>query len=261
MTRMLASPPAGFGRAGDLGVDAAPADSAWRAWTALELESLEPGQLRRAAEHLSNTYGPLADAVRKLAVAAGEEYERRQDTWSPVAGRPIQWCAEERDAEVAGETVKEIKKAEAWLKDANHHLRNERLRPYVDGASHIWDQLRQESNVDLRKISLEGSSTSRKVEFDLTVDGTEAPGLPVLSQGETNALALSVFLPRATAEGSPFRFVVIDDPVQAMDPAKVDAWPGCWPRWRETVRSSSSPMTTACPRRCVGSTSAGGSSR
>jgi hypothetical protein len=92
----------------------------------------------------------------------------------------------------------------------------------VDGASHIWEQLRQESNVNLRNITLEGSRTRREVEFDLSVDGTEAPGLPVLSQGETNALALSVFLPRATADSSPFRFVVIDDPVQAMDPAKVD---------------------------------------
>jgi hypothetical protein len=43
-----------------------------------------------------------------------------------------------------------------------------------------------------------------------------------MSQGEVNALALSVFLPRATMPESPFRFLVIDDPVQAMDPAKVD---------------------------------------
>jgi hypothetical protein len=43
-----------------------------------------------------------------------------------------------------------------------------------------------------------------------------------MSQGEVNALALSVFLPRATLPASPFRFLVIDDPVQAMDPAKVD---------------------------------------
>ena len=43
-----------------------------------------------------------------------------------------------------------------------------------------------------------------------------------MSQGELNALALSVFLPRATLPESPFRFVVIDDPVQSMDPAKVD---------------------------------------
>jgi AAA domain, putative AbiEii toxin, Type IV TA system len=51
-----------------------------------------------------------------------------------------------------------------------------------------------------------------------------APGSPleVMSQGEVNALALAVFLPRARLPASPFRFLVIDDPVQAMDPAKVD---------------------------------------
>ncbi len=43
-----------------------------------------------------------------------------------------------------------------------------------------------------------------------------------MSQGERNALALSVFLPRVSLPDSPFGFVVIDDPVQAMDPAKVD---------------------------------------
>jgi hypothetical protein len=43
-----------------------------------------------------------------------------------------------------------------------------------------------------------------------------------MSQGELSALAISVFLPRASLPDSPFGFVVIDDPVQAMDPAKVD---------------------------------------
>lgn len=33
---------------------------------------------------------------------------------------------------------------------------------------------------------------------------------------------LALFLPRATATESPFGFLVIDDPVQSMDPAKVD---------------------------------------
>ncbi|MEY9210949.1 hypothetical protein NI17_012785 [Thermobifida halotolerans] len=36
-----------------------------------------------------------------------------------------------------------------------------------------------------------------------------------------NSLALSLFLPRATTQESPFRFLLLDDPVQAMDPAKV----------------------------------------
>jgi len=54
------------------------------------------------------------------------------------------------------------------------------------------------------------------------VDGAPGAALGVMSQGEVNALALSVFLPRATVSASPFRFLIIDDPVQAMDPAKVD---------------------------------------
>jgi predicted ATPase len=33
---------------------------------------------------------------------------------------------------------------------------------------------------------------------------------------------LSLFIPRATLPESPFRFIVIDDPVQSMDPARVD---------------------------------------
>lgn len=42
-----------------------------------------------------------------------------------------------------------------------------------------------------------------------------------MSQGELHALALALFIPRATAPRSPFRFLVLDDPIQAMDPAKI----------------------------------------
>ena len=45
-----------------------------------------------------------------------------------------------------------------------------------------------------------------------------------MSQGELHALALALFLPRATSASSPFRFVVLDDPIQAMDPAKIDGF-------------------------------------
>jgi hypothetical protein len=82
--------------------------------------------------------------------------------------------------------------------------------------------LRQESNVDLGAIRLSGSGNQVKVSLDVSVDGAPCAALGVMSQGEVNALALSVFLPRAMVAASPFRFLVIDDPVQAMDPAKVD---------------------------------------
>jgi hypothetical protein len=60
------------------------------------------------------------------------------------------------------------------------------------------------------------------VALDVTVDGVEGAALGVMSQGELHALGLALFLPRATAAESPFGFLVIDDPVQSMDPAKVD---------------------------------------
>lgn len=107
------------------------------------------------------------------------------------------------------------------MAEGRDEIRNERLAPLAKQARSIWAMLRQESDVDLGAIRLAGSSTSRHVELDVSVDGAPGSALGVMSQGEVNALALSVFLPRARLPASPFRFVVIDDPVQAMDPAKV----------------------------------------
>ena len=72
------------------------------------------------------------------------------------------------------------------------------------------------------RVPAHGNEHPRQLELDVTVDGEPGSALGVMSQGEVNALALSIFLPRATIAGSPFRFLVVDEPVQAMDPAKVD---------------------------------------
>ena len=73
-------------------------------------------------------------------------------------------------------------------------------------------------------MRLIGRGVRRRVEVDVAVDGVEdqtsAPGL--LSQGEFQALALSICLPRALVEGNPFGFLVLDDPVQAMDTETVE---------------------------------------
>jgi hypothetical protein len=76
--------------------------------------------------------------------------------------------------------------------------------------------------VALGRIQLTGDGTRRRVVLDVTVDGVEGAALGVMSQGELHSLALSLFVPRATLPESPFRFIVIDDPVQSMDPARVD---------------------------------------
>lgn len=44
------------------------------------------------------------------------------------------------------------------------------------------------------------------------MDGAEAPALGVMSQGELNAMTLSLFLPRVMLPQTPFGFVLVDDP-------------------------------------------------
>lgn len=100
--------------------------------------------------------------------------------------------------------------------------RNQRFEPIAEEAQRIWELLRQQSNVELARPELEGTGTRRRVKLDVTVDGVGGAALGVMSQGELHSLALSLFLPRAMLAESPFRFIVIDDPVQSMDPARVD---------------------------------------
>ena len=146
----------------------------------------------------------------------------REDRWGPIALRLAAWASEAGAVAKSRSVVKDLKAAEKWLKSAHDEIRNDRLRPIAEQAQQNWQTLRHESNVDLGAVRLAGSSTQRRVVLDASVDGSDASALGVTSQGEVNALALSVFLPRAMLPESPFRFLVIDDPVQAMDPAKVD---------------------------------------
>jgi hypothetical protein len=206
----------------DSGVDTSAALTAWDAWTNAPQPHPDPATLRAWAAHLDVAGHALAAAVDDLSAAARAETARRADRWAPVAAQLSVWCRLARDAADAQPKVTALKKTETWLKGANDQIRNDRLRPFAQQAVALWAQLRQESNVDLTAMRLAGSATHARVDFDVTVDGTDAAALGVMSQGEVNALALSVFIPRATMPASPFRFLVIDDPVQAMDPSKVD---------------------------------------
>jgi AAA domain, putative AbiEii toxin, Type IV TA system len=205
-------------------VDLAPAQEAWAKWAAAPDTGapLTPAGLLTLALHLDRALPPLAEALRALSAEAEAKLAEREDAWSPVAAAVASWCADAEAAQDAQAPVPSIKSAETWLKTATDEIRNERLAPLAKQARSIWSMLRQESNVDLGAIRLAGSSTQRRVELDVSVDGAPGSALGVMSQGEVNALALAVFLPRARLPASPFRFLVIDDPVQAMDPAKVD---------------------------------------
>jgi hypothetical protein len=127
-----------------------------------------------------------------------------------------------REAVRGASDLKRLKSAEAWLKKAAAGIRDDRFAPIAEKAAAIWEHLRQQSHVELGRIQLTGEGTRRRVALDVTVDGVEGAALGVMSQGELHSLALSLFVPRATLPESPFRFIVIDDPVQSMDPSRVD---------------------------------------
>jgi hypothetical protein len=206
------------------GVDPQPAAAAWKSWVTPPDAGPAEGAtgLRALAVHLDEALAPLTREIGILSSRAFAEHSEREDQWAPVAIAVSSWCEDAEAAQDGMTQVASLKAAEKWLKAATDDIRNDRLAPLAGKARGIWAMLRQESNVDLGAIRLAGSATQRHVELDVKVDGTAGSALGVMSQGEVNALALSVFLPRATLPASPFRFLMIDDPVQAMDPAKVD---------------------------------------
>jgi energy-coupling factor transporter ATP-binding protein EcfA2 len=199
-------------------LDVAALLAAWADWLSAAATA-DPDLL---AERLPGTAAGARGALHELQARARAEIDRRQDEWRPLALQLARWLPETRSAQDGMTVVADLKKAEAWLKAHAVAIRNERFAPIADEAMELWTLLRQRSNVRLGRIQLEGAGVQRRVTLDVTVDGVAGAALGVMSQGELHSLALSLFFPRATLDESPFRFVVVDDPVQSMDPAKVD---------------------------------------
>lgn len=176
------------------------------------------------ADHLELVHGELEAAMVALRIEATALLADREAAWAPLATQLAWWSALAREARSREPRVKTVKHAGEWLKNNTGQLRRERLTPLSKYAKEIWAALRQESNVDLGTITLEGQGNRRHVDLRAEVDGEQAGALGVMSQGELHALTLALFLPRATIAESPFRFVVLDDPIQAMDPSKIDGF-------------------------------------
>jgi energy-coupling factor transporter ATP-binding protein EcfA2 len=210
--------PAVLSSASGIGLEVEGLLGAWKAWSAGA--SIEESEA--LAEHLLASLPPVAEGVEKLKARASRELQRREDVWRPIATDLAGWLDTAKRARSGEEVLKDLSAAEKWIRAASNDIRNERFAPIADQAQGVWDMLRMQSSVLLKKIVLTGAGSARKVVLEVSVDGMEGAALGVMSQGELNSLALSLFMPRATLPESPFRFVVIDDPVQSMDPARVD---------------------------------------
>lgn len=200
-------------------VDTGPARRGWSAWA----ELARGGAGADFPDRLCAAHADALARLEALRACARKELDRLDAVWTPLVPRIAAWLHDARAVAAAEPELRTVRRAEDWLKAAAAGLRDERMAPLAEHARNIWRGLRQQSNVDLGVIRLQGNAgSSRKVLLDVTVDEAGGNALGVMSQGELHALGLSLFLPRATVPESPFGFVVIDDPVQAMDPAKVD---------------------------------------
>lgn len=210
--------PAALLDAARVGLDGAAVRAAWSAWAGVDGSA----DLDALAAHLETAIAPLEAATLALRVTALAELERREDLWRPVVRPARDWLTAARTAVEEALPVPALRAAETWVKTEEQRLRAERFAPIAAAVQANWTTLRQDSSVALGELRLEGTRTTRRLSLDVSIDGAPGQALGVMSQGELNALALSLFLPRASLPESPFRFIVIDDPVQAMDPSKVD---------------------------------------
>ncbi|MGD8201519.1 AAA family ATPase [Ornithinimicrobium sp. W1679] len=221
--KLLQSPPPQLTNAPmpSLQVTVDEARQAWSAWTNIEVKK-DAGGADVLAAHVEKQLPALAAAISCLRESAASEVSALDDEWRPLASAIAGWCDDWEAWKNVEPSVKQLLHAEKWLKDNDLRLKNERLEPIQAQARHAWEKLKQESNVELGALELTGTNTRRRVRISGAIDGEAVDSFAVFSQGELHALTLSLFLPRATLAQSPFRFVVLDDPVQAMDPAKVD---------------------------------------
>lgn len=198
-------------------IDTTTLATAWNAWL-----SSDDADVKATARRIETQAKEIAALLATVQDQARAALATRDEAWARFVPGLASWIDEADAAAAASVRVGDIARAEKWLKDTSDEIRGERFAPVAEHAQRLWGLMRQQSNVELQALTLEGSGTQRRSVLRVEVDGKPAQALGVMSQGELHAIALSLFVPRATTAGSPFRFIVIDDPVQSMDPARVD---------------------------------------
>ena len=178
--------------------------------------------LLEVAGRLTERGAQVRAALEPLREQAQAELDRREGLWRPLRRQLLEWLPSGRRGRQAANRVDAVQAAEDWLAREEVDIRAERFRPIARRAQHNWKVLGRGSSVSLDDLKLTGRANSRRLNLATSIDGQDGAALAVMSQGELNALSLSLFLARAVLPESPFGFLVIDDPVQAMDPVKVE---------------------------------------
>jgi ABC-type Mn2+/Zn2+ transport system ATPase subunit len=162
------------------------------------------------------------DAVRAVRAEATDLLQRTAADEQPVIAALGTWATASTGLANVKNEIGNHREARKWLRACIEGFRTERLESLNEAMLNNWAKLRQTSRVVMDPFEMSGINTSRKLGISCSIDGEQANARSVLSQGELHAVGLSLFLPRALHPDSPFGFLVIDDPVQALDLRKVD---------------------------------------
>ncbi len=214
--KLVAAPPACLGELEKLALPTEAAE-AWGTWAAVR-EEPKPSLMASRGQAAAKALHPLLEALQR---EARTRLEALDSAWLRLRVKLDELVEEAGVSFPQARAAKPVDAAEKWVKKLQTRLRLRRLEPISEKAISIWETLRTDSGVSLEPLDLSGTARPA-LKLPAKVEGSDTNALAVMSQGELNALSLSLFLPRATVDSSPFRFVVIDDPVQAMDPHKVD---------------------------------------
>ena len=196
----------------DIGVDISALVAAWQAWCDAPETPVD------LAVHLESVCPQMEEATEAVRAAAVTQRRRLADRWRPMAESLAEALPVAHQGLSAAQRVTPLRSAENWLKRCEATIRDERFDSVKAQVADVWETLAVGSNVTLEDVRL----GNKKVVMDVTVDGDSSVALGVMSQGELHALALSLFIPRVKFDASPFGFAILDDPVQAMDPVRVD---------------------------------------
>ena len=196
----------------EVGIDVSALVAVWQEWIDA------PDAPFDLAAHLESVGLGVEEATEAVRSAAAQRRRRLADQWRPIADSLAEMLPVARQGQRAARRARPLRSAENWLKRCEAAIRDERFESVKAQVTDVWETLAVGSNVTLDDVRL----GTNKVVMDVTVDGDSSVALGVMSQGELHALALSLFIPRVKFDASPFGFAILDDPVQAMDPVRVD---------------------------------------
>ncbi len=203
---------------------------------ALRSAGAAPSAMRTSAAAIEDAALRVEAAQTSVRDDAAAAAQRLEAVWRQAVG-PLSACVDATAQVIAEQpVVRRMEAAIEWSKAALVAMRNERLDPIRERARQLWELMRQQSNVGLKEIRFEGTSTRRKVLFDVTVDGEASQALGVMSQGSSmrwpSRCSCRGRRCRRARSGSWWSTIRCRPWIRR----RWTGWRGCCRSWRRTVR-------------------------